>query len=262
MTKNKLSGLPKVYWINLDSDTTRRKYMEDQFSYWGIDNHFRISAYDGRSGNVQQFLSGRYPDNVTMSELGCCMSHLKAVKDFYENTDDEYCMIVEDDVDFSTAEFWKFCWQDVVDNLPLYWDCVQLTTICTGDIHVRLHLKFINDFSAAVYLITRNHAAKIIKHHIRGDKYKLDNGVKPRAVSEDLILESGKTFTFPIFLYNVKFESNIHQEHIDAFHRGSHDSLKRFWKRHGPHIDIKDYMDYNPYLYRVSENSAQKVDKI
>ena len=28
---------------------------------------------------------------------------------------------------------------------------------------------------------------------MRGDKWKLDNGVKPRAVSEDTILETGKT---------------------------------------------------------------------
>ena len=94
MDKNKsaykLDGLPKVYWINLDSDVRRRRYMEDQFSYWGIDDHVRVSAYDGRDGNVQQFLCGRYPDNVTSSEIGCCMSHLKAIKDFYDNTDDEY----------------------------------------------------------------------------------------------------------------------------------------------------------------------------
>ena len=101
-------------------------------------------------------------------------------------------MIVEDDVDFSTANFWNFTWQEFVNNLPLYWDCMQLTTICTGDIHIRMHLKFINDFSAACYLITRHHAEKIIKNHIRGIRFKLDNGVKPRPVSEDLIFESGR----------------------------------------------------------------------
>ena len=47
-----------------------------------------------------------------------------------------------------------------------------------------------------------------MKHHIRGDKYKLDNGVKPRAVSEDTILETGKTYTIPIFLYNIDIRIN------------------------------------------------------
>ena len=65
---------------------------------------------------------------------------------------------------------------------------LQLTAITTGDIYVKLHLKFVNDFSAAVYLITRHHAGKVLRNHMRGDKWKLDNNVKPRAVSEDTIL--------------------------------------------------------------------------
>ena len=77
--------------------------------------------------NIQKMLQ--------LSEIGCCMSHLKAIKDFYDNTDDEYCMIVEDDVNFESQGFGSFSWNDIIDNLPLYWDCIQLTTICTGDIH-------------------------------------------------------------------------------------------------------------------------------
>ena len=253
----KLKKFPRVYWINLDSNTDRREYMEKQFSYWEIDNHVRIPGYDG--GSVKKFLSGTYPERVTMNEIGCCMSHLQAIKTFYEDTDDEYCMIVEDDVDFSTANFWNFTWQEFANNLPLYWDCMQLTTICTGDIHIRMHLKFINDFSAACYLITRHHAEKIIKNHIRGIRFKLDNGVKPRPVSEDLIFESGRAFTFPIFLYNIGFESNIHQEHIDTFHRGSRDALFDFWKEYGHCFDLKDYMNYDPYFYKVSQKTRQRT---
>ena len=42
-----------------------------------------------------------------------------------------------------------------------------------------------NDFSTACYIISRHHAEKLIRLHCRGDKYKLDNGVKPRAVADD-----------------------------------------------------------------------------
>ena len=196
----KLNGLPHVYWLNLDADNHRRDYMESQFRYWEIENHTRISGYDAREDDPSQHLKGRVPDNVSPAELGCCMSHLKAIKHFYEETDDEYCMILEDDVDFSPVRHWNFTWHEFVGLLPYDWDCIQMTAITTGDIHVKLHLKFINDFSAAAYLISRHHAAKILKHHIRGDKYKLDNGVVPRAVSEDVILETGKTYTHSIVL--------------------------------------------------------------
>ena len=259
MDKNKsaykLKGLPHIYWLNLDADEDRRFYMEEQFKYWEIENHTRISGYDGRDDDVSSHLKGRIPDNVTQNELGCCMTHLKAIKHFYEETDDDYCMILEDDVDFSTVRHWNFTWQEFIGLAPYDWDCLQLTTICTGDIHVKLHLKFINDFSAAVYLISRHHAAKMMRHHIRGNKYKLDNGVKPRAVSEDTILETGRTYTIPLFLYNMNFGSTIHQDHITVFHKAPHDALSNYWQQQGPSVDIREWMDYNPFLGRITENS-------
>ena len=262
MDKNKsafkLQGLPHIYWLNLDADVDRREYMEKQFEYWEVQNHTRISGYDARKDDASEHLKGRIPDNVSQAELGCCMSHLKAIKHFYEETDDEYCMIVEDDVDFSTVKYWNFSWHEFVGLLPYDWDCIQLTAITTGDIHVKLHLKFINDFSAAVYLISRHHAAKLMRHHIRGDKYKLDNGVKPRAVSEDTILETGKTYTIPLFLYNIKLGSTIHTEHIGVFHQAPHDALSNYWQQQGAGVDIREWMNYDPFLGRISENSAAK----
>jgi len=252
----KLKGIPHIYWLNLDADTHRREYMEQQFKYWEIENHTRISGYDGREDDVSSHLKGRIPDNVSQNELGCCMSHLKAIKHFYEETNDDYCLILEDDVNFDIVKHWNFTWTEFFSLVPYDWDCVQLTTICTGDIHVKLHLKFINDFSAAIYLISRHHAAKLMKHHIRGDKFKLDNGVKPRAVSEDTILETGKTYTIPLFLYNLEMGSAIHPEHLGIFHKGPHDALLNYWQQQGSEIDIRDYMNYDPYLGRIVENSS------
>ena len=112
MDKNKsafkLKGLPHIYWLNLDSDEDRKEYMENQFKYWEIENHTRIAGYDGREDDVSDNLKGRIPDNVSQGELGCCMSHLKAIKEFYENSDDEYCIIAEDDVNLDIAHYWNF----------------------------------------------------------------------------------------------------------------------------------------------------------
>ena len=260
MDKNKsvykLNGMPKILWLNLDSDTHRYEYMMNQFEHWEIDNHVRISGYDARHDeDVSVYLKGKIPDNMTPGEVGCVLSHLKAIKYFYEETDDPYILITEDDVSFDIAKCWNFTWHHFFYKLPYDWDAVQLTTICTGDIHLKLHTRFINDFSAAAYLITRHHAAKIIKNHVRGDKYKLDNGVKPRAVSEDLIFESGKTYSIPLFLYKLDLGSAIHPEHIDIFHRNSHDALLNFWQQMGSQIDIAQIMEYDPYFMRITEPS-------
>lgn len=260
MDKNKalykLKGLPPIYWLNLDADTHRREYMEKHFAYWGVENHKRVSGYDGRSDDVCEYISGRPPSEMSQNEMGCCMSHLKAIKDFYENTDEKYALIFEDDVVLDIAKFWNFTWKDFVAKLPYDWDCVQLTTICTGNIHANLHYYFINDFSAAAYLISRHHAAKIVKNHIRGEKFKLDNGVKPRAVSEDTIFGSGKTYSIPIFLYRLDLGSAIHPEHIDIYHKGSHNALYNFWKEQGCGMTIDQLMQYDPYLNRISNPAS------
>jgi hypothetical protein len=105
-------------------------------------------------------------------------------------------------------------------------------------------------------LINRHPAEKLLNFHTRGEKYKLDNGVKPRPVADDLIYNSGNTYSIPLLLYRIELGSSIHPEHIDAFHRGNYNALSQFWEQNGANIDIKDYMNYDPYLGRITENSA------
>jgi hypothetical protein len=104
-------------------------------------------------------------------------------------------------------------------------------------------------------MITRHHAEKLLKFHVRDGKYKLDQGIKPRAVADDLIYNSGNTFSIPLFLYRIELGSSIHPEHIDVFHRASHDGLFEFWEKQGYEMGINDLMNYDPYLGRITESS-------
>ena len=257
MDKNKatykLKNFGPIYYLNLDGQPERKQYMEDQFKYWEIQNYERISAYDGRDDDLSDIIKGRYPSDMTSGEIGCTTSHLKAIKHWMETSDSPYAIFMEDDVDLQLVKFWKFGWTEFVSKLPYDWDVVQLAIICTGNIHVNLHRRFINDFSTACYMITRHHAEKLLRFHVRGDKYKLDNGVKPRAVADDLIYNSGNTYAVPIFLYKIELGSSIHPEHIDVFHRQSHSAIFNYWQQSGPDLDIKNIMTYDPYLSRVTE---------
>ena len=251
---HKLNYLPPIYYLNLDGQPERRKYLEDHFDYWGIrpDNYTRISGYDGRNDDLSGILKGRYPENMTSGEVGCTTSHLKAIKQWYDTSDSPYALIMEDDIDLSLARCWNFSWNEFMANLPYDWDVIQLAIICTGSIHVKLHKRFVNDFSTACYMINRHHAEKLIKFHVRGDKYKLDNGAKPRAVADDLIYNSGNTYSMPLFLYRLELGSSIHPEHIDAIHKGNRDGQLNWWQQEGINYDIKELMNYDPYLGRVS----------
>ena len=252
MDKNKsvfkLKGIPPIYYLNLDDQTERREYMEKQFKYWSIENYTRVSAYDGREDDLSDIIKGRYPSDMTSGEIGCTTSHLKALKEFLK-TDEKYALIMEDDVDISTVKKWGFKWVDFMAHVPYDWDVVQLAIICTGALHVRIHKRFVNDFSTACYLITRHHAEKLVKLHCRGDKYKIDQGVKPRAVADDLIYNSGNTFSIPLFLYRIQMGSSIHKEHVEVFHKSSHEGLSHFWKNQANQIsDWKPFFDYDPYF--------------
>lgn len=262
MDKNKsaykLKNIGPIYYLNLDGQPERKEYMEDQFKYWEIENYTRISAYDGRDDDLSDIIKGRYPETMTSGEIGCTTSHLKAIKHWMETSDSPYAIIMEDDIDLQTVRFWDFTWADFASKIPYDWDVVQLAIICTGDLHVKLHKRFVNDFSTACYMITRHHAEKLLKFHVKGDKYKLDQGVKPRAVADDLIYNSGNTYSIPIFLYRIALGSSIHPEHIDHFHRASHDGLLRFWEQQGHDMNIDDLMNYDPFLGRITHPSQQQ----
>jgi GR25 family glycosyltransferase involved in LPS biosynthesis len=256
----KLKGLPPIYYLNLDEQPERAQYMEDQFKYWEIEDYTRISAYDGRDGrDLGDILKGRYPDMMSSGEVGCTTSHLKALKHFLETSDSPCVLIMEDDCDISTVSNWPFTWKDFFCKVPYDYDVVQLAIINPAQVHVKMHRRFVNDFSTACYLITRHHAQKLINLHVRGGKYKLDNGVKPRAVADDLIYNSGNTFSIPLFLYKIELGSSIHNEHVDVFHKSSYDGLWNFWKVDATNVgDWNPIFDYDPYFGRIPPGFEDK----
>ena len=255
---HKLKNFGPIYYLNLDDQPDRREYMESQFKHWEIENYTRISAYDGREDDLSDIIKGRYPEMMTSGEIGCVTSHLKAIKHWYDTSDSQYAIIMEDDCNIDLAKYWNFTWEDFIARAPYAWDVIQLAIICTGDIVVPIHTRFVNDFSTACYVITRHHAEKLIRNHIRGDKYKLDNGIKPRPVADDLIYNSGVTYATPLLLYKIELGSSIHPDHVDMFHRQSHDGILNFWQQTGAQLTVDNITDYNPYLGRVSEPSTQQ----
>tara|TARA_Y100001937_G_scaffold123722_1_gene187076 strand:+ start:595 stop:1371 length:777 start_codon:yes stop_codon:yes gene_type:complete len=253
-SKYKLKGLPPIRYINLDGQPERVQYMENQFSYWGIDNFKRISAYDGRDDDLSDLLKGRYPDNMTSGEVGCVTSHLKLLKQWLEETDEPILLVMEDDCDISTVAHWPFSWRDFQSQLPYDFDVVQLAIINPSSVTIQLHRRFVNDFSTACYLITRHHAQKLVNLHCRDNYYKLDQGVKPRAVADDLIYNSGNTFAIPLFLYKIELGSTIHDIHINVYHRSSHDAIWNFWKNNATDLDwTGNLFHYDPFAGRIPQ---------
>jgi len=254
----KLKNFGPLYYINLDGQPERDAAMQSMCKYWEL-NPTRISAFDGRNSSLNHILEGSHDIGISSGEVGCVTSHLKAIKQWYETTDTPYAIFAEDDVSFDTARFWKFTWDEFVEKLPYDWDVVQLAIINPGVVYASMHARWVNDFSTACYMITRHHAKKLIEHHCVGDKFRLDQGVKPRPVADDLIYNCGRTYAIPLFHYKIELGSSIHPEHIEVFHKGSHQGILQHWKEQLAQMeDQSQLFDYDPYLGRIPPECQDK----
>ena len=114
--------------------------------------------------------------------------------------------------------------------------------------------KIVKNFEIENLVYVSSPSIYLKNHFVGKNKYKIDNGCKPRAVADDLIYNSGNTYSMPLLVYRTELGSSIHPEHIGAFHEGNYNALSNFWVQNGAGIDLADYMNYDPYLGRITEN--------
>ena len=71
------------------------------------------------------------------------ISHLDFLKQWYNNTSDEYVILMEDDYDLNLIPRWNFSWKELVERLPYDWDCILLGF--ENPTGIRFHLHPIED---------------------------------------------------------------------------------------------------------------------
>ena len=52
---DKLKGIPKIYYLNLDERPDRKEYTESQYDYWKIKNFTRVSTSKFRLSNYDEW---------------------------------------------------------------------------------------------------------------------------------------------------------------------------------------------------------------
>ena len=117
-----------IYWINLEKSVKRRERLEGIFEQ--LDNKAtRISAVDGYNSDLSHIKVKKEREGLSGGSIGCALSHLKAIKKAYDDNCD-YCIILEDDVNFDFFKYKKTKILDLFSKMQNY-GCECLILGCT-----------------------------------------------------------------------------------------------------------------------------------
>jgi hypothetical protein len=221
---NKLKNIPKIYYLNLDEREDRKEYMETQFDYWEISNYKRYSASDYKASdfdNWKHLIIGCKEETYRrerrhLVELATAMSTLDMIKYWLTNSDEKYCILMEDDYDLYPIEYWHFDWEYLMNNIPYDWDCIQLGFENHHTIPCFLH-PILSGHSTGPCMINRPYAEKLIRLHCVDEKYNLyhnisnwwwKRGLKLPTVTVDYFLcHNGRTYSIPLITVNEELGS-------------------------------------------------------
>ena len=176
---SKLENFPPVYCISLSDSIDRQKSFTNQFLLNGIENVKMVEAYDGRKINYSienDTVDGLYFYQMDSGGIAAAISHLKAIKEWYNSSDSEYAIFFEDDISIQSLDDWNFAWKDFIEALPKNWKVIQLSLIKENGIEdsdMKLNSRNWWNWSAGAYLIRRNYAKELIEHFYQDNKYYL-----------------------------------------------------------------------------------------
>lgn len=239
----KFSNIP-IYVINLARSKERFNNIKEQETKYGIKINF-IEAVDGnniKNINSGQFDNINYINNGFLSkyELACALSHLKAIKTAYDNND-EYSLILEDDVSFSLVPLWDTTLLKIIDNAPKDWEFISLYSLnkCSENkLYEYKDYYNYNCWGMASYLLNRKGMEAVINklYNKSTNSFFLDKNLsrlRNSTTSDGLIPVLLKSyFTKQLFFcINNKDEmdSTIHKEHTSQHINMSNYTLRKYY---------------------------------
>jgi GR25 family glycosyltransferase involved in LPS biosynthesis len=216
------------YWINLDKSTKRKLFMENQFKEKNIDN-VRVSAitpddFDTVLANKRP-LTCKHPGCVNCEyEFACISSHIKAMKEAITNTNDEWFVVMEDDmllpydIDYDT----------LIKDAPPDFEILQLCISYGNTVEFLYNNLLLNNKlhfikwqyllpCAGMYIVSRKGAEKLVNKFYVNGKYDFSS-CEFQIVADVALYSTANTYTatFPCSYPNIEMGSEIHPHHLDA----------------------------------------------
>jgi len=216
------------YWINLDKSTNRRTFMENQFKEKNIDN-VRISAITPE--DFDEVLANKRPLTCKHQgclnceyEFACISSHIKAMKEGLSNTDDEWFIIMEDDMLLP----YNIDYKSLIKDAPYDFEILQLCISYGNTVEVLYNNLLLNNKinfikwkyllpCAGMYIISRKGAEKLVNKFYVNEKYDFSS-CEFQIVADVALYSTANTYaaTFPCSYPNINMGSEIHPDHLEA----------------------------------------------
>jgi GR25 family glycosyltransferase involved in LPS biosynthesis len=259
--KNKLKNFPEVNCISLNECLDRRNFLIKEFKKYNINKiNFLISQRFAESNDK---IEGVYANTLNEGTAGCCVSHLKMIKNWVENSNEEIGFFCEDDLSLETIQYWNFDWDDFIQDLPSDWECIQLLTVRNDNLSLKCRDRLWNDWGATAYLLKRQYAKKIIDTYVKADNFLLqlpepNTNIQP--LIENLLFTIGKTYSIPLFIENINFSSTFVKTDTDidaaTLHKNNHiiaaQKVLEMWKENYNSLSINNKKIDE--LYKFSTN--------
>jgi GR25 family glycosyltransferase involved in LPS biosynthesis len=222
---NYMDGLDVIYWINLDRSKERKEKMLTVLddSTFGDIPKIRIVANDGKTPEKVYKKLDDYEkqDSTTDSEYACLLSHMDAIRTFYDSGND-VALIFEDDITLEFKKYWKKSIKQITTDAPEDWDIIMLWYNVRPDGFNNEELKkYSGEDGSVSYLVSRNGATKLIKDSYKNGKYNLTSEFHHK--SDVYIYSKLNTYVYkyPMFVFPTDNDSEIHQSHVELLHNVS-----------------------------------------
>ncbi len=237
-----IDGIDSIFWINLDRCPDRKAKMELLLRSFKVPNH-RISATDGCIENASAiFRQLKLPSNpaLRLTQYGCLLSHLEAIRHFIEKTSHETILVLEDDISFDFMSTWNQSTQQIMDQAPADWELIMLSYISLREL-VALYTPWhpdpfgrwqFNLNGTMAYLINRKGGQKLMDLFWKGDHWMLDN--QCQHVADEVLYHPTRTYVYkyPYFVWSDENDTLVgnHNDYL-SFHRLVKAHLTHFLQR-------------------------------
>jgi len=228
------NGFDILYYINLDRSTSRKIYIEQLLNKYKI-NYVRISAINGdelpsikttfidtknnknnknNKKNINELTDMMPTNTLSVNALGCLLSHLKTIKEFY-NSGLKNCLIIEDDISIENFKYLEIDLEDIILCAPLH-DILIIGKTCNYELD-SLYTKWTKGIWGTFgYIINRHGAEKILNYYKTNNDYtEFIFNTDILSVADVFIYEKLITYAYKYSLItDISNYSTIHKNNV------------------------------------------------